>query len=109
MSALARYSAIDRTTLTRNVDHLAAQGLVERRSARRDRRQVGLELSERGKAVCERALRIVAQEDVRLLRAASPTDLNRVTRLLEGMIAGLADEDEAAAIIGFAAGAADRA
>ncbi len=41
MKALARYSSIDRTTLTRTVDQLVEQG-KSKRCVHRDRQQVNL-------------------------------------------------------------------
>jgi DNA-binding MarR family transcriptional regulator len=42
MKDLALFGAVDRTTLTRTVDRLVAEGLVERWAAPRDRRRVNV-------------------------------------------------------------------
>jgi DNA-binding MarR family transcriptional regulator len=101
MSALACHAAADRTTLTRNVDQLAAQGLVERRANPRDRRQVRLDLTPRGQSALERAGQIVAQEDARLFEALAPGDAGALAHGLEPMVAALAGE-EAAEVIALA-------
>jgi DNA-binding MarR family transcriptional regulator len=51
MKELAFYSGADRTTLTRVVDQLVADGLVERWSPPRDRRRVQVTLSTKGMAL----------------------------------------------------------
>lgn len=98
MSALADDLAMDRTTLTRNMDHLTARGLVERRAAPRDRRKVSLELSAAGKTACERAAKIVAQEDARLLEGLDAADLGSAALTLERLLASLASAGAAPSI-----------
>ena len=48
MTELAEFSMVDRTTLTRTVDHLVRRGLVDRCLAKADRRHVSLSLTEDG-------------------------------------------------------------
>src|SRR5690349_3236139 len=50
MTLLARYSTVDRTTLTRAVDQLVDRGLVARWTPDHDRRQVNLRLTDEGEA-----------------------------------------------------------
>jgi DNA-binding MarR family transcriptional regulator len=51
MSALATVSTMDRTALTRTIDQLERDGLVERNSGPADRRKVHIRLSPAGEAV----------------------------------------------------------
>lgn len=97
MSALADHLAMDRTTLTRNIDHLTAGSLVERRTPPRDRRRVNLELSDAGKTAYERAARIVAQEDARLLEHFDPGALGPAARALERLLGSLSGAGATAA------------
>ena len=55
MGEVAAFCATDRTTLTRTVDRMVEDGLVQRDRDPVDRRQVHLILTERGQAVFQRA------------------------------------------------------
>ncbi|MBN4678546.1 MarR family transcriptional regulator, partial [Pandoraea nosoerga] len=48
MGELSAYTTVDRTTLTRTVDQLVAEGLVQRVATPNDRRQVHLVLTDLG-------------------------------------------------------------
>ncbi len=76
MTELADFSMVDRTTLTRTVDHLVTRGLADRRHAKSDRRQIILCLTEIGWARF-----VMAQEVVRsrneVLLAKTPAHLQR--------------------------------
>ena len=56
MNELAEFTTIDRTTLTRTADQLAAAGFVERQGSAADRRLVCLVITEAGHAVFGQAL-----------------------------------------------------
>ena len=102
MSELALHTAVDRTTLTRVVDRLVQHGLVERRAARHDRRQASLGLTARGRAASDRAERLVAEEDARLLAKLPAGELAHAVRVLEAMASTLAG-DKAAEVLSYAA------
>jgi DNA-binding MarR family transcriptional regulator len=87
MTELAEFSVVDRTTLTRTVDQLVADGLVERVPSPADRRLVLLRLTAQGRAAAEQA------------RAAANA-ANR--RILEGVT-----EDQVRAALGALLSAAD--
>ena len=59
MNELARFSTIDRTTLTRSVDQLVAQGIVIRGGAANDRRKVEIRLTIRGESAYQSALGVL--------------------------------------------------
>src|SRR3954464_4522653 len=67
MKELALYSTIDRTTLTRAVDQLVEQGLVERTIPSRDRRKVNLALSPEGEAAYSQAVPLLLAGNAELL------------------------------------------
>ena len=59
MTKLAEVSSIDRTTLTRIVDQLVEQGLVDRLKSATDRRQVTLAVTASGEEVYQRSAAVV--------------------------------------------------
>jgi len=79
MSELADFSVVERTTMTRIVDQLVADGLAERKSTSADRRKVLLTLTAAGRALYDRAVQVLV-------------DLN------EAMAAGLSDAEQMAVI-----------
>src|SRR5258706_2340139 len=91
MSLLARYSTIDRTTLTRSVDQLIARGLVERWTPERDRRQVNLALTVQGEAVFERAAAVLKVRNEAVLADVAPQRLVEAMRVLQAAPAELVD------------------
>jgi DNA-binding MarR family transcriptional regulator len=103
MSDLALHTGVDRTTLTRVIDRLVEHGWVERRAARHDRRQASLGLTARGRATCERAERLVAEEDARLLAKLPSGETARAVRVLEALASALAG-DKAPEVLAYAAG-----
>lgn len=89
MSQLADFSAVDRTTMTRTIDQLVAEGLVERETPRSDRRQVRLTLTGAGEAACRHALNVIYGLNRQLL-AEIPEDAQRaVIRAKQRMMMNL--------------------
>lgn len=76
MTELADFSMVDRTTLTRTVDHLVRWEVVDRCHAKSDRRQVMMSLTELGWARYMMALEVVRSRNERLL-AKMPAHLQR--------------------------------
>ena len=89
MGLLARYSTIDRTTLTRSVDQLVARGLVERWTPERDRRQVNLALSDLGEETYSKAVAILRERNQAVLGDVDPARLREATRVLQTALANL--------------------
>lgn len=83
MSQLARYSTIERTTLTRSVDQLVSRGLIQRVTPGHDRRQVILALTELGEETYLRAVIILKDLNSGLLDGVEPDRLRDVTRVLQ--------------------------
>lgn len=92
MNELARVSTVERTTLTRTLDQLVADGLAERSTPPEDRRQVricmtrkGIEALDAGKAAIYASQRLV-------LEGFDETRLREATRLMHDVLARLVDD-----------------
>jgi DNA-binding MarR family transcriptional regulator len=89
MGELSFFSTIDRTTLTRIIDQLAAQGLVERSTPAGDRRKVTLALTAEGLGLHQRALATIAQVNRSVFAAVPETQLKEATRVLQAAVASV--------------------
>jgi DNA-binding MarR family transcriptional regulator len=79
---IADKTVLDRSSLGRLLEEMAAQGLVERESPPDDRRAVLIRLSAAGQRRFEAALPIVHEHYRRLLRGISESDFRALMRLL---------------------------
>ena len=106
MSSLARYSTIERTTLTRAVDQLVARGLVTRWVPDRDRRQVNLSLSELGEAAFGQGAAILDPHNLHLLKDEAPQQMRHAMAVLQNTLRKLAGNEVLAAdLLNFGGGA----
>ena len=96
MSSLARYSTVERTTLTRAVDQLVARGLVSRWTPEQDRRQVNLALTEVGEATYGKAVAILKERNQWVLQDVDPQRLRHATRVLQTTLRRLVAENDLA-------------
>lgn len=96
MTALARFSTVERTTLTRAVDQLVARGLLERGVPDRDRRQITLSLTDDGKGVYARAVAILRDRNQEVLAGVDEKRLRDATRVLQKALVKLTGEGELA-------------
>lgn len=96
MKDLALYSGIDRTTLTRAVDHLVTEGLVERWSPPRDRRRVQVTLSARGEAAYAEASAILDRENMTMLEGADDAGIRAANHIMQQALRNLMDDGLAA-------------
>lgn len=96
MSSLARYSTVERTTLTRAVDQLVGRELVERSVPAHDRRQVNLSLTEHGKELYRRAVEILKDRNQACLENVDPKRLRDSARVLQIVLEKLTGDDELA-------------
>ncbi len=102
MKELARYSTVDRTTLTRSVDHLVVEGLVDRHVPPKDRRQVVLTLTPAGLEIYDKAASLLMDYNRRLVRGIAPEAQRDLTRTMEAVLFNLFDNPaEPEAIIKF--------
>jgi DNA-binding MarR family transcriptional regulator len=96
MTSLARYSTVERTTLTRAVDQLVSRGLVSRWTPDQDRRQVNLALTDQGEAIYGKAVGILKERNQWVLQDIDPKRLRDATRVLQQSLSKLIDDDEMA-------------
>lgn len=89
MKDLARYTTIDRTTLTRAVDHLVEQGVVERSTPPGDRRKVELALTDKGEAVYVAAVDILARFNRAALEGIDVAAQRQIVRSLKTLVSNL--------------------
>lgn len=102
MKDLARFTAIDRTTLTRSVDQLVEQGIVQRTTPPGDRRKVVLTLTETGVTFFEAALSILTDFNNRALQGVSRERQAVVVEVLQTILQNLCTpQDQAADLLSF--------
>lgn len=89
MKDLALLSAIDRTTLTRVVDQMVAEGLVTRWSSPRDRRRVNVTLSEAGDAKFAQAVGLLGDGNAAMLAGVRDEALRGASRVLQQVVRNL--------------------
>ena len=94
MSELADFTTVDRTTLTRTIDHLAKQGLTARVASPEDRRKVRVELTAQGRIVIDQAVEALRMHNARALHGLSEADLTTLRALLQRILRNLIDEPE---------------
>jgi len=104
MGELAFLSSIDRTTLTRTVDQLTAQGLVERITSPTDRRKVTLSLTAKGRSLHRKSQPAVAEVNRRVFTGVSDAQLGQmIVTLRQAIAAVVTDPRELDILVNFAA------
>ena len=93
MTTLARYSGIERTTLTRTVDQLVERELVMRFVPESDRRQVNLAMTEEGERRYTQTVALMQERNDRVLAKINPKRLREATRFLQQVLQGVVDDD----------------
>ncbi|MDO8901326.1 MAG: MarR family transcriptional regulator [Phenylobacterium sp.] len=102
MSDLAAFTAVDRTTLTRSVDQLVRRGLMVRETPATDRRQVHLTLTDRGRAMYDKAVDQLLEFNRTALEGVDETRRREISRGLATVIGNLAPDPKVAeALIRF--------
>jgi DNA-binding MarR family transcriptional regulator len=89
MGELAELTSVDRTTLTRTLDGMERELLVERRLSERDRRSVRLALTRKGAAALARILPLVLEQNARAVAGFAPEEIRRLRRGLRRMFDNL--------------------
>ena len=97
MTALARYSTVERTTLTRAVDQLVGRGFVVRAVPERDRRQVTLALTDEGEAIYRQAVAILLSRNEAVISGIDPKRLSDAVQVLGVTLERLVGGGEVAA------------
>jgi DNA-binding MarR family transcriptional regulator len=96
MSELAHLSAVDRTTLTRTIDQLVKQGLVERTPSAGDRRLVLLRLRPEGAELARRGSAESARLNERWIKGAPDEQQITAIRALQTIVDNLIGDEQVA-------------
>lgn len=92
MSELADFSVVERTTMTRTIDLLVADGLIERIEGVVDRRQVVLNINAAGRAKLAAASGLIAAQNRHDLEGMPDADQRAFVRLSQALAANLAPD-----------------
>jgi len=94
INQLADLTIIDRTTLSRTLDRMTANGLVARRQVENDKRSFEIMLTPGGKRTLERIWPVVAYHNRRAVTGLSGTELAALKKIVRKMIANVAAPPE---------------
>jgi DNA-binding MarR family transcriptional regulator len=94
MNELADFSTVDRTTLTRTVDHLVEAGLVARNASARDRRQVLVTLTDEGAERLKSAVEVLKAHNQEALNGLMEPELRTLRALLQRVLKNIIRDDE---------------
>ena len=94
MGELAAQALVEPTTLTKMIDRMAADGLVDRLLDSNDRRRVVVVLAPAGKSAFRRLSRITSSQEARIKRRVPEAKLLELRTLLKSLVPG----DEGAAL-----------
>ncbi len=94
MTALADFSAVDRTTMTRTIDQLVAADLVVRATPATDRRQVLLSLTANGRKAYRKALAVIRRFNEDALDGVPEPLQRQALRAYERIAANIIADDE---------------
>lgn len=102
MNELARYTTLERSSLTRTLDQMEDDGLVTRTTPPHDRRQVLVALTSAGRAAYERGLTAVRSWNEAAAAHLPEDRLETLLEMLGQVLAGSVDDEVLARdIIGF--------
>jgi DNA-binding MarR family transcriptional regulator len=87
VSALARHVLLNQPTLTKMLDRLAGQGLVERTASAGDRRKVLVRITERGRAMVAELKRRALVHEAEVLAVYDAGEVERLKAMLRALIA----------------------
>jgi DNA-binding MarR family transcriptional regulator len=87
VSALARDVLVNQPTLTKMIDRMARDGLVERAASAGDRRKVLVRITERGRAMVAELRRRAKAHETEVLAAYDPAEVDRLKAMLRTLIA----------------------
>lgn len=94
MGEVAAFCATDRTTLTRTVDRMVDDGLVQRDRDLVDRRQVHLDLTGKGKEVFQRAHIDVTRFNDRVAGALNAEEVERLQPIIRQILVQVLEDKE---------------
>lgn len=94
MTRLAKLAATDRTTLTRSIDGLITDGLVERKASSADRRIVVICLTDTGRTLLEKIRAEIRPLNRDICANLTTEEQAAMTRYLQKMLSGLIVEPD---------------
>lgn len=92
MSDLALFTGVDRTTLTRAIDQLVRDGLVERWSPAGDRRRVNVALSAKGEVLHVDAFKRLVAGNGATLAKLDEREVRQAARVLQQVLRAVMDD-----------------
>ncbi|MDQ3125558.1 MAG: MarR family transcriptional regulator [Pseudomonadota bacterium] len=94
MGEVAAFCATDRTTLTRTVDRMVEDGLIQRDRDLVDRRQVHLNLTEKGREVFQCALLDVTRFNDRVTGVLKAEEIERLQPMIRKVLIRVLEDKE---------------
>lgn len=88
---LAQHSSLDKPKVTRALQKLEARGLVQRAVETRDRRQVRLSLTRRGRMMVAQIAGLALEWETELVSVLSAGDRDRLERIMKSLSARTAE------------------
>jgi len=82
LTALAKYSLYEQSRVTKLVDQLVAEKLVEKRSIHKDRRRVGVHITVKGTDLVKPLIKQAKQHEASVLAGLSPGDRKHLKSIL---------------------------
>ena len=89
MLKLADHTSVDRTTLTRTLGLMQAEGLISRRERADDRRGVAISLTSHGRTMLKQILPLVHKHTARALAGFPPSEVEALRAQLERIVENL--------------------
>ena len=89
ITKLAEYSLAEQSRLTRIVDQMDRNGLVERRIDPGDRRRVKVHLTPSGRELADKLVDEARQHEAKLLSILEDTDASRLKQALQALLSTL--------------------
>lgn len=89
ITQVAQFTVIERTALTRVVQAMETNGLVQRTESKADRRSSNLRITAKGRAKYAEALSIAEQVYAAATQGIDPDQIQKSMRLLIGMVRNL--------------------
>jgi DNA-binding MarR family transcriptional regulator len=94
INRLADLTVIDRTTLSRTLDRMEANGLVARRQLANDKRSFEMRLAPAGRRALERIWPVIEYHNRRAVAGLTRRELEELRRTVRKMIANVAEPPE---------------
>ncbi len=94
INQLADLTVVDRTTLSRTLDRMSDQGLVERRQVANDKRSFEIWLTDGGRSALEHIWPVIAYHNRRAVKGLSAAEMAALKRIVRKMIANVAAPPE---------------